>query len=48
MIKPGFAIWLTGHKQMYRDAARQHIGQFVEVNVECSLVTCMKWDKYAK
>lgn len=38
-------IAATGHKQIYRDNARQQIAHFIEVYVKCSLATCMERDE---
>jgi adenylylsulfate kinase len=37
-------IAATGHKQRYRDAAREHIADFAEIYVKCSLATAMARD----
>ncbi|MAU00180.1 MAG: adenylyl-sulfate kinase [Anaerolineaceae bacterium] len=37
-------IAATGHKQHYRDAAREHIANFAEIYVKCSLATAMARD----
>jgi adenylylsulfate kinase len=34
----------TANRRVYRDRARQQIGKFVEVYVECPLATCMARD----
>lgn len=38
-------IAATAHKQLYRDTARQQIGQFIEVYVQCPLTTCIERDE---
>jgi adenylylsulfate kinase len=34
----------TAHRRIYRDAARQQIGNFLEVYVDCPLEVCMRRD----